>query len=170
MDTLKGGEGCRNHFMVEKSPSKLHQQGVMWPTSARLCHRGEDWGGSGENQGDSKHTASNWSIFPLLTIIRSSFCVNLGPPIHTPLFISSLCLTLTILLLGEEEHEESPCHSQASPPLQGEYVFPACVIMKMRLWQTFCTLHDSKSDCVHNALRSERSRDRFHAHHTFFLF
>lgn len=45
-------------------------------------------------------------------------------PIH-PLY---LCLTLTILLLGEEEHQESPCDGQASSPLQGECCLHVCVI------------------------------------------
>lgn len=31
---------------------------------------------------------------------------------------------LSITLLGEEEHQESPCYSQASPPLQGECFLP----------------------------------------------
>lgn len=44
-----------------------------------------------------------------------------------PLYILHFCLTL-FLFLGEEEHQESACDSQASSPLQSEYCVCVCII------------------------------------------
>lgn len=95
-DTPQGGESCWNHFMVEKSPSKLGQQDVMWPTGAGLCHRGEDRGGGGKSQGDpdmhgfklhltsSTHQYQKFSVcvltvphFPHLSLYPLYFCLTL---------------------------------------------------------------------------------------------
>lgn len=120
MVTLQGGEGCWNHFLVEKSPGELRQQNIMWATGAGHCHCGEDWGGGGENQGDSDKHGLKLQHPSYGCSIRSSPCVySLSFHWHTSLYVLYFCVT-RFPLSGEEEHQESPCDSQASPSLQGE--------------------------------------------------
>lgn len=94
-DNLQGREGRWDHFMVEKSPSELRQQDVMWTSGAGLCDRGEDRGGSGEGQGD-------WSIHSLkltayfLHVSEVAPVCSHCPSILTPLSLSSFSVSLFI--------------------------------------------------------------------------